>query len=182
MVQGNVLAFHQRSSPPFESLLVPTDGSALSIAAALKAVALAKRLEARVIVFTSIPSYQYPVYVGGIPFEYPSEADYEGRCRAIAERYLALVVQAAQALGVEASTRIEFNGGPAQAIVEVAKKENCSMIYMGSHGRSGLSKAFLGSVALKTLTLSEVPVMVDRPSPEAISFAENLMGAHAVEP
>jgi nucleotide-binding universal stress UspA family protein len=181
MVLGNVLAFHQRSSPPFESLLVPTDGSALSIAAALKAVALAKRLEARVIVFTSIPSYQYPVYVGGIPFEYPSEADYEGQCRAIADRYLALVVQAAQALGVEASTRIEFNGGPAQAIVEMAKKENCSMIYMGSHGRSGLSKAFLGSVALKTLTLSEVPVMVDRPNQEAISFAENLMGMHSVE-
>jgi nucleotide-binding universal stress UspA family protein len=121
------------------------------------------------------------VYVGGIPFEYPSEADYEGQCRAIAERYLALVVQAAQALGVEASTRVEFNGGPAQAIVEMAKKENCSMIYMGSHGRSGLSKAFLGSVALKTLTLSEVPVMVDRPNQEAISFAENLMGMHSVE-
>jgi nucleotide-binding universal stress UspA family protein len=181
MVQGNVLAFHQRASPPFETVLVPTDGSALSIAAALKAVALARRLGARVIVFTSIPAYQYPVYVGGIPFEYPSEADYERQCRAIAERYLDLVVQAAQALDVPASTRIEFNGGPAQAIVALAKKENCSMIFMGSHGRSGLSKAFLGSVALKTLTLSEVPVMVDRPSRDDISFAENLMGVNAVE-
>jgi nucleotide-binding universal stress UspA family protein len=92
------------------------------------------------------------------------------------------VVQAAEALGVQASTRIEFNGGPAQAIVALAKKENCSMIFMGSHGRSGLSKAFLGSVALKTLTLSEVPVMVDRPSREDISFAENLMCSSAVEP
>ena len=182
MVLGKVLAFHQRDSPSFETVLVPTDGSALSIAAALKAVALAKRLGARVIVFTSIPSYQYPVYVGGIPFEYPSEADYETQCRSIAERYLGLVVQAAQAMGVQASTRIEFNGGPAQAIVALAKKENCSMIFMGSHGRSGLSKAFLGSVALKTLTLSEVPVMVDRPSREDISFAENLMCSHAVEP
>jgi nucleotide-binding universal stress UspA family protein len=181
MVLGNVLAFHQRNSPPFETLLVPTDGSALSIAAALKAVALAKRLDARVIVFTSIPAFQYPVYVGGIPFEYPSEADYERQCRAIAERYLSLVVQSAQALGVEASTRIEFNGGPAQAIVEMAKREHCSMIVMGSHGRSGLSRAFLGSVALKTLTLSEVPVMVDRPNQEAIAFAENLLGTHAVE-
>jgi nucleotide-binding universal stress UspA family protein len=181
MVLGNVLAFHQRSSPPFETLLVPTDGSALSIAAALKAVALAKRLDARMIVFTSIPAFQYPVYVGGIPFEYPSEADYERQCRAIAERYLSLVVQSAQALGVEASTRIEFNGGPAQAIVEMAKREHCSMIVMGSHGRSGLSRAFLGSVALKTLTLSEVPVMVDRPNQEAIAFAENLLGTHAVE-
>ena len=181
MALDNVLAFHQRIPPSFETLLVPTDGSALSIAAALKAVALAKRLAARVIVFTSIPSYQYPVYVGGIPFEYPSEADYEGQCRAIANRYLALVVEAARALGVEASTRIEFNGGPAQAIVALAKSEHCSLIVMGSHGRSGLSKAFMGSVALKTLTLSEVPVMVDKPTPEAIEFAQNLMGAHAVE-
>lgn len=182
MVSGNVLPFHQRSPPPFETLLVPTDGSALSIAAALKAVALAQRLGARVIAFTSVPSYQYPVYVGGIPFEYPSEEDYERQCRTIAERYLGLVVQAAQAIGVPASTRIEFNGGPAQAIVDMAKKENCSMIVMGSHGRSGWSKVFLGSVALKTLTLSEVPVMVDRPTPEEIAFAENLMHTHAVEP
>lgn len=182
MVLGNVVPFQQRSSPSFETLLVPTDGSALSIAAALKAVALAKRLEARVIVFTSIPAYQYPVYVGGIPFEFPSETDYERQCRDIADRYLSLIVEAADALGVKASTRIAFNGGPAQAIVEMAKKENCSMIFMGSHGRSGLSKAFLGSVALKTLTLSEVPVMVDRPSREDLSFAENLMSTHAVEP
>ena len=182
MVLGNVVAFQQRHSPPFETMLVPTDGSALSMAAALKAVALAKRLGARVMVFTSIPSYQYPVYVGGIPFEYPSEADYERQCRAIADRYLSLVVQAAEALGVQASTRIDFNGGAAQAIVEAAKNENCSMVFMGSHGRSGLSKAFLGSVALKTLTLSEVPVMVDRPSLEDIAFAENLMRSHAVEP
>ena len=181
MVLGNVVPLHQRS-PPFETLLVPTDGSALSIAAALKAVAMAKRLGARIIVFTSIPSYQYPVYVGGIPFEYPSEADYERQCRGIAERYLGLVVESASALGVPASTRIEFNGGAAQAIVDKAKKENCSMIFMGSHGRSGLSRAFLGSVALKTLTLSEIPVMVDRPSEDDIAFAENLMRTHAVEP
>lgn len=180
MALDNVLAFHQRSAP-FETLLVPTDGSALSIAAALKAIALAKRLEARVVVFTSIPTYQYPVYVGGIPFEYPSEADYEAQCRAIAERYLGVVVQAASALGVVASARVEFNGGPAQAIVEVAQREHCSLIYMGSHGRSGWSKAFLGSVALKTLTLSELPVLVDKPDQEAIAFAQNLLDLHAVE-
>jgi nucleotide-binding universal stress UspA family protein len=182
MSSGNVVPFQQRGSPLFETMLVPTDGSALSIAAALKAVALAKRLDARVIVFTSVPSYQYPVYVGGIPFEFPSEVDYERQCRNIADRYLNIVVQAAEAIGVQATTRIEYNGGPAQAIVAVAKKENCSMIFMGSHGRSGISQVFLGSIALKTLTLSEVPVMVDHPNPQEISFAEDLMHSHAVDP
>ena len=62
----------QRGGSHLDSLLVPTDGSALSIAAALKAVEFARRLQARVVAFHSIPVYRYPVYVGGIPFEYPS--------------------------------------------------------------------------------------------------------------
>lgn len=181
MVSGNVVAL-PRNSPRTESILVPTDGSALSLAAAFNAVAFAKRLDARVVAFHAVPAYQYPVYVGGIPFEYPSEADYETQCRAIAQRYLALISDAATAQGVAVSTRIEFNSGPAQSIVDTAKRENCSMIFMGSHGRGGLSRVFLGSVAHKTLTLSHLPVMVDRPSPEEIAHAQELMRQSAIEP
>ena len=180
MASDNVVAF-QRSAP-FETMLVPTDGSALSMAAALKALEFAKRLGVRVVAFHSIPIYRYPVYLGGIPFEYPSEADYESQCRAIADRYLDLVVNAAQVLGVSASKRIEFNSMPAQAIVDAAKRENCSMIFMGSHGRGGLSLVFLGSIALKTLTLAHIPIMVDRPTAEEIAQTEELMNQSAIEP
>lgn len=181
MASGNVVALHRNGSR-FENILVPTDGSALSIAAALKAVEFAKRMEARVVAFHSIPVYQYPVYVGGIPFEYPSERDYETQCRAIAERYVGVIANAAASQGVAVSTRIEFNSMPAQAIVEAARRENCSLIFMGSHGRSGLSSAFLGNVALKTLTLAHIPVMVDRPTPVEVSRAQELMGQNAIEP
>jgi nucleotide-binding universal stress UspA family protein len=181
MSSATVVAL-QRNPPPFETMLVPTDGSALSIAAALKAVEFAKRLHVKVLAFQSIPVYRYPVYLGGIPFEYPSEADYERQCRAIADRYLDLVANAATSQGVEACKQIEFNSVPAQAIVDVAKRENCSMIFMGSHGRSGMSRAFLGSVALKTLTLAHIPVMVDRPTPHEIEEAEELMSQSAIEP
>lgn len=181
MVSGNVVAF-QRSTPKFETMLVPTDGSALSLAAALKAVEFAKRLGVRMVAFHSIPAYRYPVYVGGIPFEYPSEDDYESLCRIIAERYLGLVVDVASAQGVIVNTSIEFNSGPAQAIVDTAKNENCSLIFMGSHGRSGLSSAFLGSVTLKTLTLTHIPVLVDRPTREEIAQTEELMSQCAIEP
>lgn len=181
MASGNVVSL-QRSLPPFECILVPIDGSALSIAAALKALQFAKRLAAQVLVYDAIPVYQYPVYVGGIPFEYPSEEDYEAQCRDIAQRYLDLIAQAGAALDVNVIKKIEFNSEPAHAIVEVAKRENCSMIFMGSHGRSGLSRAFLGSVALKTLTLTHIPVMVDRPTPEEIAHAEERMSQSAIEP
>ena len=181
MASSNVVTL-PRDSPRFESILVPTDGSALSMAGALKAVEFAQRLQARIVAFNSIPVYQYPVYVGGIPFEYPSEADYETQCRAIALRYLGLVADAGSKQGVPVETRIEFNSNPAQAILEAAQREHCSMIFMGSHGRGGLSRAFLGSVALKTLTQAHVPVMVDRPTDEEIARAEELMRQNAIEP
>ncbi len=181
MVTDNVVALH-RSEARTETMLVPTDGSALSIAAAIKAVEFAQRLKMDVVAFHSIPVYRYPVYVDGIPFEYPSEADYQSQCRTVAERYLDLVADAGAVHAVKVSKRIEFNPGAAQAIVEAAKHENCSMIFMGSHGRSGLSRVFLGSVALKVLTLAQIPIMVDRPTPEDIARAEKLMGEYAVEP
>lgn len=181
MAASNVIAF-QRPDALFETILVPTDGSALSIAAALKAVAFAKRLQTRMLVFHSIPVYQYPVYVGGVPYEYPSEADYEDQCRAIAVRHLVLIAGVAAAQNVAANTRIEFNESPAQAIIEMARRENCGLIVMGSHGRGGLSSLFLGSVAIKTLTLTHIPVMLDRPTPEEIRTAEDLMRQKAIEP
>ena len=180
MVSGKVVPL-ARSSHRLDTILVPTDGSALSIAAALNAVGFAKRLEARVLAFHAIPVYQYPVYLDGIPFEYPSEGDYETQCRTIAERYLGLIANASTAQGVAVSTRIEFNSSPAQAIVDTAKRDHCSMIFMGSHGRGGLSRVFLGSVALKTLTLSHLPVMVDRPTPDEISRAQELLHENAIE-
>jgi nucleotide-binding universal stress UspA family protein len=116
------------------------------------------------VAFHCIPPYQYPIYLGGIPFEYPSQADYDTQCRAIAERYLKLLVKAAEGQGVAAGTRIVFHGNAAQAIVEAARDEHCGLVFMGSHGRGGWSSAFLGSVTLKALTLTHLPILVDRPT------------------
>lgn len=181
MASSNVRLF-QKNGSLFDSILVPTDGSALSIAAALKAVVFAKRVDARMVIYHSIPAYQYPVYVGGMPYEYPSEAEYETQCKSVADRYLTLIADAAAAQGVTVVKRMEFNGNPAQAIVEMAKREGCSLIFMGSHGRSGLSRIFLGNIAFKTLTLAHMPVLVDRCTPDEISQAEELMLSSAIEP
>ncbi len=183
MAASNVVALQKGSThPKVESMLVPVDGSALSMAAALKAVTFAKRLDTRLVAFHAIPVYQYPIYLGGIPFEYPSEADYESQCRTFAERYLDLVADAAMAQGVSVSSCIEFNSETAQAIVDAAQREHCSLIFMGSHGRGGFSRAFLGSVALKTLTLTHIPVLVDRPTPQEMASAQALMQERAIEP
>lgn len=180
MVRANVVAFRKPNAAA-EKILAPTDGSALSMAGALKAVDFARRLQAKLVVFSAIPAYQYPIYVGGIPFEYPSETEYQAQCRVIAERYLGLVVDVASEQGIEASQRIEFNANAAQAILAAAENEHCSLVIMSSHGRSGLSRIFLGSVALKTLTLAHIPVLVDHPTLDEISMAELLMKEYAIE-
>ena len=181
MSSPKVVAFQRRSSR-FGNILVPIDGSALSMATAFKALEFARRMDARVIVFHSIPSYQYPIYLGGIPFEYASEGDYDIQCRAIAQRYLDLVSNAGADLGVAVSTRLAFNPDPAQGILDVAGQENCSLIYLAAHGRGGVSSLFLGNVAHKVLTLAPIPVLLDRPAPEDVSRAQSLMNQRDIEP
>lgn len=180
MAGANVVAFRKFRSA-LESILAPTDGSALSLAATLKALDFARRLQARLVLFSAIPAYQYPIYVGGIPFEYPSETEYEAQCRVIVAGYLGLVAEAAGEQGVEVRQRVVFNSNAAQAIVAMADDEQCSLIFMGSHGRGGLSRMFLGSVALKTLTLAHGAVLVDHPTPEEIAQVETLMKENAIE-
>lgn len=51
-------------------------------------------------------------------------------------------------------------GDPAQEIVREAVKRGADLIVIGTHGRQGLSRVFLGSVAEKALRLSPVPVLV----------------------
>ncbi len=181
MSSPKVVAF-QRRSPRFGTILVPIDGSVQSMAAALKAIEFARRMDARVIVFHSIPSYQYPIYLGGIPFEYPSEGDYDTQCRSIAQRYLDLVSTLGADMGVAVDTRLEFNPDPVQGILDAARQDNCSLIYLGAHGRSGVSAVFLGNVAHKILTLAQIPVFLDRPTPDEVGRARTLMTQRGIEP
>jgi nucleotide-binding universal stress UspA family protein len=50
----------------------------------------------------------------------------------------------------------------ASGIVNTAEHENCDMIFMGSHGRSGWSRLLLGSVASKVLPLAHISVRVHK--------------------
>ena len=51
---------------------------------------------------------------------------------------------------------------PWEAIIEHARKHDCDLIVMGSHGRRGVSALLLGSETQKVLTHSKIPVLVVR--------------------
>ena len=54
------------------------------------------------------------------------------------------------------------SGDPGKEIVKYAKEVNANMIVMSSHGRTGLARLFLGSVAERVLRLANCPVLILR--------------------
>ena len=74
------------------------------------------------------------------------------------------LLDAATAPLPEAATveRLVEVGRPASTIVEVAKREGVDHVVMGSHGRAGMSRVLLGSVAETVVRRSPVPVTVAR--------------------
>jgi nucleotide-binding universal stress UspA family protein len=70
------------------------------------------------------------------------------------------IVQAAAARGVQCETLVVEHAQAAAGIISAAESTGANLIAMGSHGRSGVAKLLLGSVAMKVLQLSPIPVMV----------------------
>jgi nucleotide-binding universal stress UspA family protein len=53
-----------------------------------------------------------------------------------------------------------MTGRPADAIIETAKEQNADLIVVGSHGRTGLNKLLMGSVAERVIVLASCAVLV----------------------
>jgi nucleotide-binding universal stress UspA family protein len=159
----------------YERILVPTDGSAPSVAAALHAIALAQEMGSSLFMLQVIPPYSiapYPGFGAGVGFP---EADYIQQSEQAAQRHLAGLAAQASSAGVECSGKALVQTNAAQAIVDAASDIFCQLIVMGSHGRSGLARFFLGSVTSRVLTLSRVPVLVHHASEAELATATGLL-------
>ena len=75
----------------------------------------------------------------------------------------ALIPAQAESLGISTEVEVVEGRDPAKAIGQAAERFGADVICLGSHGRSGLSKAVLGSVAQKVMVSSPRPVLVVRP-------------------
>lgn len=147
----------------FKKILIPTDGSETSLAAALDGVAFAADSQAEVVGIYVAPEYQYPVYIEIVPPTYPLEQEYHGLMKKMGQEYLKPIQDAAEKSGLGYSSQVVFSDNTAQALAKAAEELACDLIFMGSHGRSGLGQLILGSVTSKVLSLCKIPVLVDRP-------------------
>lgn len=105
---------------------------------------------------------------GANPSSPPSSAsDVWERARAELKNDLADECQALEAAGFELSLTVRF-GDPAEEIVDLAEAEGYDLIVMATHGRSGMRRVLMGSVAEKVLRHTPVPVLMIRPTGKAL--------------
>ena len=146
----------------FKHILIPTDGSELSRAAALQGVKLAKALGARVTAYFAAPPATPVIYDGLLPTGYATTTEHAAMIEKTAAKYLGVIEKACAAAGVKCESVHETNEYPADAIIALAKKRKCDLVFMASHGRRGLTGVLLGSQTQKVLTNSKIPVLVYR--------------------
>lgn len=85
----------------------------------------------------------------------------EALLRADADAHLAPMLRAARERGIEAESRVAF-GRIAEVVLQIASQERVGMIVMGTHGRTGLVRAAIGSIAEEVLRHADVPVITVR--------------------
>jgi nucleotide-binding universal stress UspA family protein len=144
----------------FKKVLVPTDGSALSASAVEHAFAFANEIGAEVVVLTVTE----PFHIFALSAEQVEEtpASFQHEVHRRAGLLLSDAQNKADARGVRCSTMQAENEHPHQAIIDAAEDTGCDLIIMASHGRRGVSALLLGSVTVKVLTHSKLPVLVYR--------------------
>jgi nucleotide-binding universal stress UspA family protein len=146
----------------YKKILLPTDGSDLSRKAVRKGVLLAKSLKAGVVGFFSPADYSALLYSEYIPPNLMSRDEFDASANKAADKQLAFVEKAAIAAGVPYESYHASSDAPWRAIIDAAKKKHCDLIFMASHGRTGLNAVLLGSQTSKVLAHSKIPVLVYR--------------------
>jgi nucleotide-binding universal stress UspA family protein len=146
----------------FKHILIPTDGSKLSQKAAVRAVALAKPLGAKVTAFFAAPPATPIIYRNSLPVGYTTPTEHETMIEKTAAKYLGFVERAAKEAGVACESIHVTSDYPADEILKIAQRKKCDVIVMGTHGQGGLRGVFVGSVTQKVLNQAKVPVLVFR--------------------
>lgn len=145
----------------FKKILFATDGSPASEHAAQMAVNLARVHGSHLTVVYAIDPYPF---MGGGELNSIGFDSYMESGRAAALKSFAHVKHLASVGGslVSVQSRLIEQAAVYKGILDVADEEHSHLIMVGSHGRGGIEKLFIGSVASKVVAHSKRPVLVIR--------------------
>lgn len=153
----NVLVVPRAARLEFRKILVATDGSKYSNAAASEAVAIAKRCGASLIAASVVP-YESISPLGIVHSEMQWELVTE-ESRKAAENNIKNVKEIAEKEDVKIEELI-LEGRPYEAIINAAKEKRVDLIVVGSHGRTGLDRLLMGSVTERIIGHADCAVLV----------------------
>ncbi|RMF93751.1 MAG: universal stress protein [Nitrospinota bacterium] len=140
----------------YETILVPLDGSAV-------AEAILPEVEKLAAAFHSRISLLRVAYAHTIPGVDPTEA--QVAVVEEAESYLQEIAERLKEKGFSVDTHVRYGDG-AEEILDHAMHNDIDLVAMSTHGRSGVKRWVLGSVAEKVLRHSAKPIFLVRaPSP-----------------
>jgi len=144
----------------YDRILLPTDGSGLMGSVIEHAVGLAAHHDATLHVLYVANTASLSNLPADVGWENVTEA-----LRKEGENAIAAVETDADERGVAVESEIR-EGTPAKEIVQYADNQGCDIVVMGTHGRSGVDRLLLGSVAEQVVRSSDVPVLTIRVSGE----------------
>lgn len=132
-------------------ILTPTDGSETARGAVQYARDIAKAEGAEVVVFAAAHAVQYGD---------TTDVDVSGELKDDLEKVVEAEASEFTAAGVKATTMVTDDDNVQKAIVDAAVESGADLIVMGTHGRSGFTRAMIGSVADAVVKHSEIPVLL----------------------
>jgi universal stress protein A len=143
----------------FRRILHPTDFSSASRSALARAIDLARQNRASLVIVHALAPLILPLGDGFV-----SSGTYEAldrRAHEQARKQLTRLVAQTSKRGVRA-TALLVDGVPHEQIPRIARRRRADLIVIGTHGRSGLSRVLLGSVAERVIRLAPCPVLTVR--------------------
>lgn len=157
----------------FKKILVPLDGSRFASRSLKYGVEIAQRFDAEMILMqVEKPTTPLTASDGLQPgMQSPAAAkvavqialDEDKRNVSKAKRYLSRKVRELKGKKIACSYHVNI-GNPAESIILYAQKKKIDLIIMTSHGKSGIIRAVMGSVADEVVRNSGKPVLVIRPN------------------
>ncbi len=145
----------------YDNILVPTDGSDAARNAVDRAVDLAAKYDATVhaLYVVDVDATNLTLGTEQVDRIRQGRLDEMPEVRAEAEEATGQVAAVASEHGVPVEEHVSA-GSPSRAIRKFVEDNDIDIVVMGSHGRSGLSRVVLGSVAEKVLRRTRLPVLV----------------------
>lgn len=159
----DVLVVPKEAKVGLTRILLATDGSRFSERAAAKAIGIAKRSGALLTAVSVVPSEAIsPLDI--VHSEMHRDIIVEKEQKA-AKCYIDGVKEMAEKEGIDVVSSI-LEGRPYEAITNTAIEKKIDLIVIGSHGKTGLEKFLMGSVAERVIVLSPCAVLVVKPKQE----------------